>query len=93
MHRSFHKIIFQPCISKTAGRRETRTKIWGGAGVFAVYTILLTVQCFKVSPRSFGAFPIFDNLVSGKWLDVERNGLNVGPWGLRTQCIQATFDS
>ncbi len=33
----------------------------------------------KVILRSFGAFPIFDNLVSRKWLAAERNGMKFGP--------------
>ena len=36
---------------------------------------------FKVILRLFGAFSIFDSLVSGKWLAVERNGQKFGPTG------------
>ena len=35
----------------------------------------------KVILGSLGAFPIFDNLVSCKWLVVERNGVKFGPQG------------
>ena len=35
----------------------------------------------KVILGSFGAFPIIDNLISRKWLVVERNGVKFGPRG------------
>ncbi len=35
----------------------------------------------KVILRSFGAFLIFDNIVSQKWLVVERNRGKFGPRG------------
>ncbi len=49
-----------------------------GVKVFGVYRILLTVKCLK-SVRSFGAFLIFDNLLSRTYLVVEQNGPNFGP--------------
>ena len=49
---------------------------------------------FKFTVRSFGAFSIFDNLVSGKHM-AGRTAKRMKTWasGLSIQYIQATFDS
>ncbi len=52
----------------------------GLRGIFSVYRVLLTLKCLG----SFGAFPIFANLVhvvSRKWLIVGQNGPKFGPQG------------
>ncbi len=67
-------------ILETAGRRAKRRKIWtSGVSICSVYRVLFTV---KFSLGSFGAFPIFTDLmhvVSWKWLIAERNGQKFGP--------------
>ncbi len=50
-------------------------------GLRGKYCIQGTFDCqlFKFSLGSFGAFPIFDDLVSRKRLVVEQNGPKFGP--------------
>ncbi len=67
-----------PYISETAGRRAKRTFIWA-SGMSS--QCILVSQVPKVILVSFGAFPIFDNLVSQKCLVVEQNGVNLWPQG------------
>ena len=55
-----------------------------------MYRVLLTVKCSKFSLGSFGAFPIFDDLVHvyRKRLIVERNRAKCGLWGKFLVCIK-----
>ena len=54
-------------------------------GTFDTYVI-------KVIRGSFGAFPLFDNLVSRKRIVEEKNSEIWGS-GVSIQCIQFTFDT
>ncbi len=61
---SIQKIIDEPCISKTSGRRAKRSEIWA-SGVSIQYTQgTFDIQVIKVILGSLGACPNFDNLVS-----------------------------
>ncbi len=69
-----------------ANRRAKQTKIWISGVCISVYRVPLTVKR-SFSMGSFGAFPIFADLVdvvSRKGLIVERNGRKFGPQGYVT---------
>ena len=74
-------------ILETASRRAKRTKIWASSVSISCIQDTFDCQVFKLSLGSFGAFPFFDDLVSRKWLVVERNGAKFGPLG-----VYSTFD-
>ncbi len=69
----------QHCISKTACRRAKRSEIWASG---------VSIQCIQgtfdsyvldVILGSFGAFLIFDQLVSRKRRVVEQNAVKIEP--------------
>ena len=68
-------------ILEIAGRRAKRSKIWVSGVSFSCIQGTFDCQVFKFSLGSFGAFPFFDDLVSQKWLVVERNGPKFGRQG------------
>ncbi len=72
---------------ETTARRAKLTEIWALGVSMNVYRVHLTVMCFKFSLGSFGAFPIFDNFLSRKWLVVGGNGPKFGPHGVSTYCM------
>ncbi len=66
-------------------------KIWTLGGKYLMCTGTFDILVFNVIMRSFGAFPIFENLVSRKSLASEQNRSIFWSWG-QSWCIQGTFD-
>ena len=65
-------------ILKMAARRAKRTKIWASEISNKVDRGTFDCQVFKVSLKSFGAFPSFDNLVSRNGWPLSKTGQNLG---------------
>ncbi len=61
------------CISETANRRAKQTNLGLSCGKYLVYIEFFLRLCDQVQFGSFGAFPIFGDLVSRTRLVVEQN--------------------
>ncbi len=68
-------------ILKTASRRAQGTNIWASGTSTACIQSTFGRLVSKVILMSFGAFPIFSNLISQKRLVVENNAPKIGPRG------------
>ena len=73
-----HSDLRQACISKMAGRRVKLSEIWASGVSIQCTQGTFDTTVLNVILGSFGAFPIFDNLVSRKRLVVERNRVKFG---------------
>ena len=77
----------QTYISNVVASYRKMDEHLGFGGSYSLYSGTFDSYVIKFSLLSFGAFPIFDNLVTPKRLVVEPNGLNFGPRGVFFQII------
>ncbi len=66
-------------IWKTSDRRASRNEIWRPGVSGQCIQVTFDSYVVKVILGSLGSFPIFDKIVSHKWVFLKRNGAKFGP--------------